>query len=156
MQIYCRIVIRDRTGVAGFFEDLPVLMFVLAGTVTLVVSAVNVTETMGSYRKQEQLDGFAERSADLLLSELASDNPDVSVIVGSLCCTRLRESVEGFLGEREFAITLVMLHPVLIFLYQDSVMAGNGCRMSSSASRLMNAATEDGREGILAVRIVVW
>ncbi len=132
------------------------LMFVLAGTVTLVVSAVNVTETMGSYRKQEQLDSLAERSADLLLSELVGDNPGVSVIVDSLCCTRLRESTEGFLGEREFAITLVMLHPELIFLHQESMNAGEGIRMSSSASRLLNAATEDGREGILAVRIVVW
>jgi hypothetical protein len=59
----------DCDGVAGFFEDLPVLMFVLTGVFIVVAAGVWTSNTLEAQRTRNRL----ELLADGLLSEIVLD-----------------------------------------------------------------------------------
>jgi hypothetical protein len=146
----------DERGVAGFFEDLPVLMFVLAGTFTIVVSAWNASQVVISREEDKALELLTDRCAELLLSELVGEHPWTVVTVASVCSTRLTQIVAEFLEGREFCMSIVMVHPELKWILQAPGRSGEAPERACSASRLINALTDGGYTAILAVRIVVW
>lgn len=147
---------RDELGVAGFFEDLPVLMFVLAGTFTIVISSLDASDVVVLNRKNMELDRLASRCADLLLFELLGQGQGIAVSVGSVCSTRLCQVADEFLEGRCFQMGIVMLHPEVKWLCQNPMRSADWPERASSASRLFNALTGDGQSAILVVRIVVW
>jgi len=147
---------RDECGVAGFLEDLPVLMFVLAGTLAIVVSALGASKAVVSRDEDKELECLADRCAELLLSELLGQHSEPVITVGSVCSTRLSKIVDEFLYERDFCMSILMVHPELKWLVQESGRSEEVPERACSASRLVNALTDDGRTAILEVRIIVW
>ena len=146
---------RDDVGVAGFFEDLPVLVFILAGTLTILISFVSVSGAIQSEEREENLGILANRSLDLIVAELLLDSPAACVNICSVCETELRNMIEEFLGGPCFAISVVMVHPELKWLSNTPVpeqLPAHAC----SSSRLLNGFTDDGRIGVLLVRVLVW
>lgn len=147
---------QDERGVVGFFEDLPVLMFVLAGTFTIVVSTWNASQVVVSREENKELARLTDRCADLLLSELVGEQSGTVVTVASVCSTRLTQIVAEFLEGRGFCMSIVMVHPELKWILQNPGRSGEASERACSASRLVNALTDGGYTAILAVRIVVW
>jgi len=147
---------RDELGVAGFFEDLPVLLFILAGALTIVISSLSASQVVVLSGEEKELDHLANRCVELLLSEVFGDGQGVAVTVGSVCSTRLYQVAEDFLDSRCFSMGIVMLHPELRWLSQDDCKSRGGSERASAASRLFNALTDDGKTAILVVRIIVW
>lgn len=147
---------RDESGVAGFFEDLPVLMFVLAGTLTILISAINASSAKMLEERNRAIEAIAERSADIVVSELTSEHPGVPVTVHSVCCTGLDSTLRDFLGTRGFCLSMVLVHPEFRWLSPPPEQSHDIPEIAHAASRLINALVDDGRLGVLAVRVVVW
>lgn len=146
----------DECGVAGFFEDLPVLMFVLAGTLIIVVSAVSASKVIVTKDENKELERLAERCAELVLSELLGQHREIVVTVGSVCSTRLSQVIDEFLSGHDYCMSILVVHPVLKWLVQVPGRSAEMPERACTTSRLVNALTDDGRMAILAVRIIVW
>lgn len=147
---------RDESGVAGFFEDLPVLMFVLAGTFTIVASAIACSQAIVSREEDARLQDLASRSVDLVVSELLEGHPDVVVTISALCATRLGNALKDFLGSSDFGMSIVMVHPELRWICTESNPGRDSNRNACSDSRIVSVLTEDGYVGIILVRVLVW
>lgn len=151
-----RLVRRDEAGVAGFFEDLPVLMFVLAGTLTVILSVMTVSGAMLSVERSKNLGALASRSADLLVNELLGKHPERVVTISAVCSTGMLRAIDDFLGAHGFQMSVVMVHPELKWLSVASEPQTRLPEHAFSASRLVNALTDDGLIGVLVVRVLVW
>lgn len=70
----------DVTGVGGFFEDLPVLFFVLLGTIAVISTSVFVAEERANVRALAEADATAETLLDALLAKLSrGDGRTISI-----------------------------------------------------------------------------
>lgn len=141
---------------AGFFEDLPVLLFVLAGTFTIVISSLSVSVAVVSTEESAKLDFTANRCVELLLSELLGQSDGNQAMVGSFCSTRLFQVAEEFLGKESYCVGIMMIHPELRWLLATDLDGTTVPERASSSSRLFNALTDDGLSAILVVRLIVW
>lgn len=131
-------------------------MFVLAGTFTIVVSAIGCSQTVTSLEQNARLEYLAARSVDLVVSKMLEGHPDVVVTISALCATRLGDDLEEFLGSRDFGMSIVMVHPELRWICTESGASEESHREACQASRIVNVLTEDGYVGILLVRVLVW
>ena len=147
----------DRSGVAGFFEDLPVLMFVLSGVVTLVLTSVFVSERISEDRLDDQLDAVAKRMVDSVASEmLFSCGPDVLPTVTSIRALNCSGLVSPLSEGRGYALSVFSMHPSFGCLLSFSSNQSSAPRSTGYASRLLNALGDDGLCVILEVRVIVW
>jgi len=147
----------DRSGVAGFFEDLPVLMFVLSGVVALVLTSVFVSERMTADRMDEQLDVVAKRIVDSVASEmLFSCGPDVLPTVASICAFNYSDMVSQLSDGRSFALSVFSLHPSFGCMFNISCGESSAPQSTGYASELLNALGDNGLIVVLEVRVVVW
>lgn len=144
-------------GVAGFFEDLPVLMFVLAGVASLVLTSVFASERIASATRADELEAIADRAVASVCSEmLTARGPDAPPSLASIrsmnCSELMRQAVEG----RDFALSIVCLHPSLGRVLH---LSSNGTDMPGQtgyASELVNALADDGLVVVVDVRVIVW
>lgn len=147
----------DRSGAAGFFEDLPVLMFVLSGVVALVLTSVFVSERMSADRLDEQLDAVANRIVDSVASEmLFSCGPDVLPTVASICAFDYTDLVSQLSDGRGFALSVFSLHPSFVCMLNFSSNQSSAPRSTGYASELLNALGDNGLNMVLEVRVIVW
>lgn len=146
----------DRTGVAGFFEDLPVLMFVLAGTCVLVASGVLASEANAQKDQADRLHRLASRLADSLMTELYLARPGLPPSVSAVCATALEQVADAVAVGCDYYFSLLVLHPELRYLCNASNKESCAGYRAASASRLVNASTDDGLVAILVVKVVVW
>jgi hypothetical protein len=149
------IVIRKEDGVAGFFEDLPVLMFVLVGVSVLVMSAAWAQQESVDRELDSELDDVARRVAESVVASFRSDCgavPRVASIEGK----NLSPVVELPSGCHGCAATAAILHPnpsVLATYLEGDV----GEVLRTGYSRILfNAVDDHGLILILEVRIIVW
>ena len=147
----------DRSGVAGFFEDLPVLMFVLSGVVALVLTSVFVSGRMSADRLDKELDAAAKRIVDSVASEmLFSCGPDVLPTVTSICASDYSGLVSQLSDGRGFALSVFSLHPSFRCMLNISSDQISAPRSTGYASELLNALGDDGLSMVLEVRVIVW
>ena len=149
-------VYQDESGVGGFFEDLPVLVFVLAGTCVMILSAVSVSDAIVSREKIKELEYLANRCADRVVSELVGAHPGAVIMVESLCATRLCKVISDCLDGHGFRMGIAMVHPVFEWLLEASSASSAILESASSSSRLANGLTDEGYIAVLVVRIIVW
>ena len=147
---------RDISGVAGFFEDLPVLLIVLAGIATLVVSTAYAGERMRAQSLQDELDYVADRFVDSVVMSLATDplieHTSISAIE-SVNATRC--ACESF-GSESFEISFIMRYPTVEWIRSLSC-ADNPLPLNTGyASRLLSAVLDNGTIGVVEVSAVVW
>lgn len=147
----------DRSGVAGFFEDLPVLMFVLSGVASLVLTSVFVSERIASAELGEQLDAIADRmvssvSLEILRSCGADTVPSLAAVRSVNYSFLTAESCEG----RSFALSVLSLHPSFSCLVNISCNRTGVPSSTGYASGLLNALADDGLVMVMEVRAIVW
>lgn len=144
----------DRSAVAGFFEDIPVLLIVLAGVMSLVLSGVIAAEREQRIGDQRQLDLLASRLIDSVAIEAAPD-PSIEhasvVVFASLNLTRCAANV---LDDEAFRISVIQLYPSMEWIRTSSL--DPQIRDVGYASRLFNARLDDGSVGVLEVAAFVW
>ena len=147
--------IRNSEGVAGFFEDLPVLIFVLVGVSVLVMSAAWVSRQNVERELEMGLDDEAFRVAEAVLESFRSDWGAVPRIT-SIQAKNL-SSINGVAsGCDGYAVTVSQLYPGLSVLATDAAgNPGDSCR-TGYGSILFNGVDDHGLIQILEVKVIVW
>jgi len=146
----------DKSGVAGFFEDLPVLAFVLVGSCVLIASGILTSEANAQKADADRLHKLASSLGDSLVAELLQARPGLVPSISTVCTTALEEVAESVTIDRNYCFSILMLHPELRFICNlSSEERCADCRVAA-ASRLMNASIDDGLVVILLVRVLVW
>jgi hypothetical protein len=144
----------DRSAVAGFFEDIPVLLIILVGVMSLVLSGVVAAERAQHIENQKQLDLLASRLIDSVAINVAPD-PAVEhasmVAFASLNATRCAANV---LDDESFGISVIQLYPSMEWIQTRSPDPQR--QDTGYASRLFNARLDDGSIGVLEVVAFVW
>jgi hypothetical protein len=143
----------DTDGVGGFFEDLPVLAFVLAGVVSVAGTACWAAEIISEFDASERLEAGADLLVAEVMMELTRSGPtpptesirraDLSVPFGHMA--------EGTAG----AVSIWCVHPSTEPLLVAWTAEGEPCD-ACSARAFMNALLEDGAVCVVEVRALVW
>ena len=147
----------DRTGVAGFFEDIPILVFVLLGVSTLVLSGVWVSQRLTGERIQDRLDRLAGALADHLVAEvLELGSYDGLPRVSSVGSLNLTEHAREELGARGYEIAVLERYPEFAWVKNQSSGDPLLAESTGYASMVFNAVDDNGYTQIMEVRVLVW
>ncbi len=147
----------DDAGVAGFFEDLPVLMFVLAGVATLVLCGTWVSRNLNTVQVQEELDSLAETLVDSLLSRLLRpETPGLIPPVSSAQDVNIAAIASSVAGERHYLVAIIARYPSYAWLNSCSDNDTSIPNVTGYCSRLLNVLDGYGRTVMLEVRAIVW
>lgn len=149
------IVIRRDDGVAGFFEDLPVLMFVLVGVSVLVMSAAWVQQESAERDLEIQLDDGARRLAEDVVASFRSCwgfVPRVASIQGKNLSSVVALPSDGY----GCAVSVAIIHtnPSVLATYAEGGLGE--ASVTGYARILFNAEDDCGLVLILEVRVIVW
>lgn len=145
----------DTRGVAGFFEDLPVLLLVLAGVSSVALTGAWCTDQQADAARQEGLSAAAEalvRAAVLV----ASDGGPSTLTVGSLFALEPEDLEVNAAGCVGWAVVIEVLHPVgdrheISFDGLDDLPPDLGY-----ACELVNAVYEGDMTAVVEVTGVAW
>lgn len=146
----------DRAAVAGFFEDLPVLLFVLAGVTTLVLTSVFVAERLELQKKQKDLEEAARNLANVIVRKARLyAGPDLLPLVSYLSSLNISDEVAPG-GTIDFAVSVFVVHPLVKCILDYSTNPDAIPRLTGSALRLANAIDDQCGIVILEVRTLAW
>jgi hypothetical protein len=145
----------DEDAVGGFFEDLPVLIFILAGVSVLVSSAVWAEQEIAQERSSAELEFASEMLLEAVCADLFQEE-GVLPTVDSLKGYNLSEDVLEAAGDRGCAVAIRECYPACELLSSTSVGDASIPVEVSSASRLMNAIDAQGLTVVVEVRVCVW
>lgn len=144
---------QDTSAVGGFFEDLPVLAFVLAGVLSVASTACWSAEELAG---GDVLDDLSREAGRALKAAVGSLQPHPcfptleSVRVANL------SGISQVLGdEYGWMASVWSLHPEVRQILVSGQL-GSDPMFARSAESLINAICDDGTIAILEVRVVVW
>jgi len=146
----------DDQAIGGFFEDLPVLAFVLAGTATIVLSGALASEQAAETVAHTNLDSLAERLLDSVMVRLSAVDSMDRISITSVESVNISRSAAEILGEEEFAYVFVEHHPCLQWLRAGSSSCRTPPANTGHSSCLFNAYFTNGLVGIVEVNLFVW
>lgn len=147
------IVRSDTDAVGGFFEDLLVLAFILAGVLSVSGTAAWVSESIDETARSRNLEEVACSlvSGAVLVLRTPSELPSTEHVVNS----DLSGLVDRFVGRLSCLVTLWCVHP-----YKELLLImerGSGAPTAASSDRAyMNVLCAGGLIGVLEVRAFVW
>jgi hypothetical protein len=147
----------DEAGVAGFFEDLPVLMFVLVGVTTLILCGTWVSKSLNALNAQEELDSLAENLVNSVMSSLL--RPETSGIVPSVSSVQaidISQIAAGVVGQRHYLVAIIVRYPSYCSLNKGSDNDTAPPDATGYCSRLLNVLDANERIVMLEVKAIVW
>jgi len=148
---------RDNAGVGGFFEDLPVLVFVLLGVFVLVATGVFASREISEHREAERLEFVAQNLLDAVISGVtAGDSEFYMLTVGALKGLNLTGIVRSVTEGVSYCISIVLLYPRAEWLCSASSGAPMDAVSTGFARQLLNATDHDGTTAVLEVKALVW
>lgn len=143
----------DEDGVGGFFEDIPVLAFVLAGVLSVAGTASWAAGELAMAETSEEL----ERSASQLLTAVMARLRDLGQVpqIESVRAVDLSQPLLERDPRFSCMASVWCLHPVnepLIVVGEP----GEEPETVGSGRGLMNVLCEAGVVGVMEVRVFVW
>ena len=145
----------DEEAVGGFFEDLPVLVFVLAGVSVLVSSAVWAEQELARDRADAELEFAAEILVGAVCAHLFPADGVLPTVDSLRTCNLSQVSLAAAPGQG-CAVAVRERYPADLLLYNESVGCSVVPDVVASASRLMNAVDSRGLTVVVEVRASVW
>ena len=149
--------VADDRGVAGFFEDLPVLMFVLAGVFIIVAAGVWTSDALASQRFHSKLEGLAEELVNDIIHEVtvragADRLPSVDIL-SSLNLGRVAaDSVQSHC----YSIAIIERYPLTLWLANCTEGFESQPFEAAGSALLLNALDSQLRVVVVEVRVLVW
>jgi len=143
----------DEAAVGGFAEDLPVMVFVLAGVCMLVGSAVDAADRVEAGPGDE-----LELVAEMLVSEVI-DAACVAALptTAGLRSLNVSDCVHAIAASCEGShLSLRSVYPVPELLLSWGAFPVERPEATGSFSRLVNALDDEGLVIVVEVRAVVW
>ena len=99
-------------GVGGFFEDLPVLAFILTGSLLIISTNVVLAEQKDDMERLESLELSAERLAHLVLVALSEGFRDDVTLESMRALNRSSlPSPSELAGASGWTVSLTVIHP---------------------------------------------
>jgi hypothetical protein len=145
----------DDSAIGGFFEDLPVMLIVLAGVATLVISGVVASERISRQQDQSELDALADRLVDSVLVSM-SRGPGIEHIPMSATSVNTSRCAGDVLDGESWKVAYVMRYPHMEWLRVDHSDEKMPLMDTGFASRLVNVVVDDGTVGVIEVSAIVW
>jgi len=147
----------DCGGVAGFFEDLPVLMFVLTGTFIVVAAGVWTSNTLEARRVQDRLEAVSEGLVnDIVLEIEARLGGESFPTVSALSNLSLSHLAGGVLSDHRCSVAIIERYPEVRWLVHWSYKTSDLPIQAVGAARLLNAFDEHLMVVVVEVRAIVW
>jgi hypothetical protein len=146
----------DDSAIAGFFEDLPVLLIVLAGVATLVLSGVSASERLSRESAQRALDNTAARFVDSIMLSLSKSLTDQHVSLSAIMSVNVSSCTSGVLCHESYRVAFVELYPEVRWLRVEPNAADLSGTDTGFASHLINTVMNDGAVGVVGVTAFVW
>jgi hypothetical protein len=143
----------DTGAVGGFFEDLPVLAFVLAGVLSVAGTACWASELLSDGERSDAV----EHSASQLIVGIVLEMQDSDVLptVEAVRSANLSDPIGALSDRFSCLVSIWHIHPG-----NERLMVVGSCEgapaLACSARVLMNVICDDGAVGILEVRVFVW
>jgi len=142
-------------GVAGFFEDLPVLMFVLMGTTVLVISGAWVSRENAARELEAELDEVAHDITTALLGTVMCEwgpTPRVSSLRGMDILSIASRGA----AEHSFWVTVALVHPCTGTIATASRGEVSKALSTGFACMPFNALDDRGLVAVMEARVIVW
>jgi hypothetical protein len=147
----------DCDGVAGFFEDLPVLMFVLTGVFIVVAASVWTSNTLEAQRMRDRLEALAEGLVnEVVLETEARLGGESFPTVSALSNLNLSHVAGGVLSAHRCSIAVIERYPEVRWLVHWSDETPDSPIQAVGAARLLNAFDEHLMVVVVEVRAIVW
>ena len=146
----------DDTAIAGFFEDLPVLLIVLAGVTMLVVSGVAASERLSEQRVQRALDALAARFTDSIMLSLSRSMTHQHISMASIESVNISRCAADALGLECYHVAFVEYFPDVRWVRSESRSEDTLRANTGYAAHLVNAVMPDGGVVIVGVIAIVW
>lgn len=147
----------DCDGVAGFFEDLPVLMFVLTGVFIVVAAGVWTSNTMEAQRMRDRLEALAEGLVnEVVLETEARLGGESFPTVSALSHLNLSHLAGGVLPAHRCSIAIIERYPEARWLVHWPDETPDFPIQAVGAARLLNAFDEHLMVVVVEVRAIVW
>ncbi|UCE91842.1 MAG: hypothetical protein JSV90_01440 [Methanobacteriota archaeon] len=146
---------RDIAGVGGFVEDLPVLLFILMGTVSVITTSVWVAEGREKAKALADADEAAKRLVDAVLLRLSGGEANGVSIAGlrSLNASQVNELCPSILS---WQLSISIFHPRPEAVEHGCDGPGVGASGSGYHNRFVNASYDRDASALVEVRCVVW
>ena len=146
----------DLAAVAGFFEDLPVLVLVLAGVLSLIFSSVWVSEARSSAQKDSELTFEAREIVSRTSQEIKfSGASDVIPLLGHVKSLNLSDC-SLVAQSYDVHLTIQIVYPKKELVCEYSSNDDPGSSSTGFASKFLNAIDDSGLTIILEVQAIVW
>ncbi len=143
----------DTEAVGGFFEDLPVLAFVLAGVLSVAGTASWTSVMLADDERCEALELAASQLLVKVVSEICGADvlPTTESVRRANLSSPMDELPDGVVG----LVSVWCVHPVNECLLMVSLCEGEPT-IACSEGALIDALCDGGMVGILEVRVLVW
>jgi len=147
----------DCHGVAGFFEDLPVLMFVLAGVFIVVAAGVWTSNTLEAQRMRDSLEALAESLVNEVVLEIQARLGGESFpTVSALSHLNLSHLAGGVFPVHHCSIAIIERYPEARWLAHCSDETPDFPVQAVGAAKLLNAFDAHLMVVVVEVRAIVW
>jgi len=147
----------DHRAVAGFFEDLPVLIFVLSGVMALVLTSTFVAERIETDRFKDSLDALAQRIVNSLSARMQSARgPDLLPTAAAISAWNYSEILDQASEGRGYLFALSSLHPSQSCRVTVCSDGSEVPETTGHARRLVNALDDRNVCVVLEVSVIVW
>jgi hypothetical protein len=147
----------DCDGVAGFFEDLPVLMFVLTGVFIVVAAGVWTSNVLEVQRMRDRLEAQAEGLVNEVFLDIEARLGGESLpTLSALSNLNLSHVAGGVLPAHRCSIAIIERYPEVRWLVQWSDETSVSSIQAVGAARLRNAFDEHQMVVVIEVRAIVW
>ncbi len=144
-------------AVGGFFEDLPVLAFVLLGVFALVSAGVVASDRMSEHRRADWLESVADDILKGVLMRLTSaDAVGYTLTVAGMREMSLEALADGAAGDASYCVGIVVLHPRIEWLCSATKGDLRTATHAGYAESLFNATSDDGSTAIVKVTVLAW
>lgn len=146
----------DDTAVAGFFEDLPVLLIILAGVSTLVLSGATAGERLAELENQAELESLASRFVISMAVSLATDPSVEHASISSVRSLNISRCASDAIDAESWSAAVVLLSPSVIWLRAESRTDVEPTTCTGYSAMLLNVMMDDGVVGVVEVKALVW
>ncbi len=146
----------DESAVAGFFEDMPVLLIILAGVAVLVISGTFAGERMRDARNQEELDVLASRFVDSVIMSMSADPYIEHVSLSAIHSVNITRCATETFASESYKISFLLCYPNLERIRSASSLDEFLCEDTGYSSLMMNVVLNDGTIGVAEVSAIVW
>jgi len=146
----------DDSAVAGFFEDIPVLIIILTGVSSLVLSGVMASERITAVTVQRGLDELAERLVCWIAIWVHPDQGIEHASLASFMSVNITRGASEVLDDESYKVAVVQRLPRLEWIRSASNSEAADLLNTGYASGLFNARLGDGTIGVVEVAAFVW